>query len=316
MNYQAAKVTLPTIDELKDGVFFASDFAMANGVRHTSVVKDTQVLNFAQVASRSLKRVQFANPYLNNQKCSRYLIQAKTSKQMTDGSLADVVTGQNAGNHRLGLAPKIVNPQALNMSVVGCDDTYTGIVKVGDQIPTYPQTFVGSGRSTVLEDLFSQGKLTAVGGHLVDGLSTQTNTDDDWQDDLTPEKKLCERYAYGNAEYVRVVAAQAQPSILSGQTGRFSDGTVIQPGATYWFKCQPYRAQLNQDGSITCLTALVPGQVEVDQVFQEKVRAAARYGAKRDLDLEQFMVGKFLNKVFLPEMLQGMNLTLDQGLSV
>ena len=306
-------VTLPTVAELDGRVILASDFAVACGVRFNIVEHNGERLFSAYTCSRTLYLGRDAEDGTD-----RNFIQAKTT-QIKNGTLQDVHIAMNAGDHSLGFAPKILHPEVLGMRVVVPKNADIGMIKIGNKVPTQPQRYVGPRVSAKLERLFVAGELELrPGGTTVDLYSQYRCTRRDVKCDRVPVAETYPRYRLGNREYVRVYNQLPRPV-------RLSDGTPLEPFTAFWFACEPYRAVQNPDGSISCLTVLVPGQLECDSLFQSQINLALfgdrtqtrlMCGEKMmDLDVSKLKGGQYLARVFLPEMLAsvGLDLTTTQA---
>ena len=356
MDFNNVKVVLPTANELNGRVILASDFAMANGVRFEEFFYDQskdavraksaddinacETLNLACVATSTVfcrKREEqswdFDDKYTYD-----FWLKAKFPGNDENMNFVDVDRQCFAGDHALGFVPKFENPDAINMTVETEPYQEVGIIKIGDKVPTAPQTFVGTEMSDKLEELYTQNQLQRTGTFTVDGLSTSMGTymtsyDDNYEIEIMQHK--CPRFVYEGVEYVRKDFAQAQTKyrphsteVIKYENGRFSDGTIAQPGKPCWFKCEPYQAMKNEDGSITCMTAIMPGQFEVDYNYRKiingkfldnpRLKSMMENGEDLsnlniNLRTEQFGGGKFLNEVFLKEMLQSVGIEMYQS---
>lgn len=320
MDIESVNVTLPTIEELQGHTFLASDFALANGVKFNTIKQDGQTLNCARVASCTVYKEEKAGvPVIDPEPTVvNYFVQSK-STEMLDGQVIEDKWPDSAGDHSLGFAPKIVNPEALDMTIEN------GVIKIGDQIPTWPQSFVGNELNAQLEAMLAQNQLVETGGVTTDSSSRNYSRGRyDEQHNEKPHPKTHKKYRFGDAEYVRMEWVQARTSdnFCDEKVAYFNDGTQVE-NQTCWFKCEPYQAFQGQDGSIICATALVPGKVDMHNTFQTKMQnyfgnemvqnRIERGENVNNLKISNsFAAGQFLNRPFLREMLQSVGLNLDQ----
>lgn len=356
MDFNNVKVVLPTANELNGRVILASDFAMANGVRFEEFFYDQskdavraksaddinacETLNLACVATSTVfcKKREKQSWDFDDKHTYDFRLKAKFPGNDENMNFVDVDTQCFAGDHALGFVPKFENPDAINMTVETEPYQEVGIIKIGDKVPTAPQTFVGTEMSDKLEELYTQNQLQKTGTFTVDSLSTNmgkymTSYDDNCDFEIMQHK--CPRFVYEGVEYVRKDFAQAQTKyrpdsteVIKYENGRFSDGTIAQPGKPCWFKCEPYQAMKNEDGSITCMTAIMPGQFEVEDNYKKIIKGKFLDNPRLksmmengedfsnlniNIQTEQFGGGKFLNEVFLKEMLQSVGIEMYQS---
>ncbi len=340
------KVVLPSARELEGYSITATDFAVACGTRYREFIyqeESDQIflrtqwepmdinLNCAYLATSTIVGKKSVNE--NN-----YKFRMKAKFPGNDRNLQYVDDGYLhcfVGDHALGIMPKFINPEAVGMSLK-IEPQYQGVerglLEIDNKIVTYPQSYAGSQLSKRLESLMKHGSLQRVGVVTVDGEAVQcaelaSSNSANLNENVMPVE--CERYVYQGTEYVRKNFAKSKKVRRinhEGDTvmayGQFVNGTYAKPGKPMWFKCEPIHAERNRDGSIICLNALMPCFMEKEVEFQRLatqsvldnvgLRNKIENGAEVNIHAEELSGGKFLNQVFLPEMLRSVEQSSEQ----
>lgn len=342
MSLKMIKVVLPTAKELEGRTIIASDFAVACGVRFREFTcEEDGNLKLRSGWNENDFNLNCAYAATSTVVCKRrdgknhFRIKAKFPSNDAKLNFRDDASLEcHAGDHALAALFKFENPESINMTVETNPqfNNRMGVVKVGDKTLTVPQTYAGSNLSKKLESMYKKGQLQQVGTFTIDGLATAMNQmAGDNCDALNQpiDPVVCPRFTIDGVDYVRKNFAKAKlmrrpdgEGDFTMENGRFSNGTIASAGKPCWFKCEPLTGVKNLDGSITCLNAVLPLQLEEEEIFEALVeneflvnptlRAKFERGEGVNMHVPTLSGGKFLNQVFLPEILQSVGLDLEQ----
>ena len=340
------QVVLPSANELAGRTILASDFAVACGARFREF--------FYSEKQDVLKLRNEWKPDEANLNCAYAATSTVVCQKKRDGGYDFLIKGKFpsnnrnleyvddanlncfAGDHALLFSLKFVHPETAGMTVEP-DPRYhgveMGVMKIGDQIPTVPQSYAGSQLSKKLESLMKRGQLQQTGTFTVDGVATpsaDSATTRNGSLDEAIDPVVCPRFTYQGVDYVRKNFACAKtvrrPDCCGDYkltNGQFMDGTTAKLGKPYWFKCEPCHVVRTRDGSILCY-GIFPCQLEPQAQFEklalDSIKANERLQLKLDTEgiaetnvhTEELSGGKFLNQVFLKELYQSVGKDLDQ----
>ncbi len=357
MKKDGLKVVIPTADEINGRLFWASDLAMACGVKSREFFYDKKnggihykskefhelnsTMNYAYAFTSTVvcqKRNKSYYDELVSDYPYDYVYDFRMNVVYPDNDEQGQIKSTNrvfrAGNHSFGIPVKFENPADVGMTVEK-EQKDIGIIKIGDKVLTLPRLYAGNFMSQKLESLYVQGKLQQTGSFSVDSFSACYNGDSLYNA-TNNEPIILEtlpRFIYQGVEYVRKPLANAQmvERYYPGskrpkyENGRFDDGTIAEPDKPCWFKCEPIRAIENEDGSILCMNVLFPAQCEVERKFEETVQSVLQQPQyqtmvkngeeviKFNIPTENLSIGKFLNQVFLPELLQSAGIEINSN---
>ena len=163
---------------------------------------------------------------------------------------------------------------------------------IGGRLAYYPQTICAPDLSKTLEH-----DIIEAGHHDISITCFSAHYPDSHYDDLNdvPRPKRYPAYRYKGALYCRLDEANPQDS-----DSVFTDGSKCHHRTPYWFHCEPVEVEYGgAPGQIRATELLAAWWFELQQDFEN---LTLKRGA--ELNPNKFEIGRFLNKIFLPELAQ------------
>lgn len=279
---------MPLRTEVKNNLYFVSDYAIARGASCSWDIKD-RTADSASGRCCDIWLRQPANLAEGMVETCNLRNHRETSTRFTDFPLWKAI--QNLEEHSwaymdspdVGVLPRIQNPAARGIDLFATDQHTKEAVAINHKISRYPQALVTNHCPDAVMNKTNCGAL------LSQLLATPGQTQLTEVGDYDGNK--CYYFAETDNYYVYLPAARP-----AGETSIFRGGERCQKGQGYWFLCQPVAGVREADDSIQCREVLDVYPFETpERMYQHHTEV----GTPAELDVNEFALGQWLQNGFL-----------------